>query len=183
MVILIQHYFHNTETFRVLRGSGEGIGQFLFRVHEETSSRTQHIRQAMIFPGLHVIVRSVLHGAFGAVTAVVQHHHNRIQPIAQRRADLHTGHLKRAVAHQHQRARARAGHLHANARRHREAHRGIICEPKKFRTPADVQVRRTKQRFAHITHHHGIVFEESVEVLEQSLHRHRCARGNFDRGK
>ena len=67
VVILIQHYFHNTETFRVLRGSGEGIGQFLFRVHEETSSRTQHIRQAMIFPRLHVVVGSVLHGAFGFI--------------------------------------------------------------------------------------------------------------------
>src|ERR1043166_6613667 len=130
-------------------------------------------RQPIILPWPRVVGGPVLHLPLGPVTGVVEDNDDGVQAIAHCRAQFHARHLKGAVADQDERAQFGVCQLRPDPGRHGKPHRSIIGGPEKFRPVMNIEVRRAEQRIAHVRHHHRLVGEERVKLLEQPLDRER----------
>ena len=85
-----------------------------------------------------------------------------------------------AIAHEHERPQFRPRHLGAKRRRDREAHRGVVSRPEKFRAAMNEKIARSEERVPHIRDDDGVVGQELVDMMSDNLRLHRYSgRGTF----
>ena len=106
----------------------------------------EQFRHLVILPIVDIVKRAFLNETLGRVSLVVQYDYDRIELLANRRGQLHTGHLKCTIADQDQRTKLAIGDLHSNARRNRKAHRSVIRSAQKLSVLSNRKISSGEQR-------------------------------------